>query len=386
MSELSERYQTVSDTLRGYWGARFPRVRPRRVEDTERREDSLAQDLGRFLLNSGYQVRNEWAYRLWNLAVALPLFVFILPLFAVVALAVLAVQGRPILYSGDRLGKDRRIFRILKFRTLVDGAAEATESGVLPKRSNLETPLGDFLRASRLDELPQLLNVLRGDMNLIGPRPVRPEIARVLSATVADYDKRFQVKPGLFGYTQVLMTHGAPKQLRGRLNALLTRRPAHIWKEPFVLGYMFWAVMSNAARGALGLLGEAIRRGARPERRREPRKRPRFTTVSTVVSGRSAACGRLCDINDEAFTFWSAGELEGQVHTFALRRDFPGGRRPRLALCTGVARHRLANGADLRSGVPDGGFKKYIVYYRPISDFQTYRIDKYFLENAIWNG
>ncbi len=385
MSEFSERYQTVSDALRGHLGSRIPGVRLRRVVHAGHREEGLSQGLGRFLLNSGYQVRNERAYRLWNLAVALPLFVFVLPLFLLVALLVLVVQGRPLLYSGDRLGKNREIFRIFKFRTLVDGASAATASGVLPKRSNLETPLGDFLRASRLDELPQLLNVLRGDMNLIGPRPVRPEIARTLSATVRDYDKRFKVKPGLFGYTQVLMTHGTPKQLRGRLNALLARRPAVIWKEPFVLAYMFWAVMSNAAQGLHGLCREAIRRGARAERRREPRKRPRHTTVSTVAAGGSTACGRLWDINDEAFTFWSAGELEGQVHTFALRRDFPGQRRPRLALCTGVARRRLVNGSDFWSKVPEGSIRMYIVYYRPISDFQSYRIDKYFLENAIWN-
>jgi len=337
-----------------------------------------------FFLKSGYGVESETAYRIWNLVLVVPLFIVTLPLTLTIPILLFMTQPRPVFYKGERLGKNRRTFHILKFRTL-DEAQSVTKNSVLPKRSNLETPLGKYLRASRLDELPQLINILCGDMNLIGPRPVRADIAQELSATILDYDLRFKVKPGLFGYTQVVMPHATSKRLRGLFNAKLVRQPAYIWKEPFVLGFMIWVLMMNATSELAGLVHEALQRGARAERRNAPRKHLKQTTVSVHTKGFPFSVGRLRDINDESFTFFSTEDVAGRELTFVLRRAFEGRRRSRFALCWGTARPIKSAEHNGRSRGSREAGTLYMVNYLPVSNLHAYFIDKYFLENAIWS-
>jgi hypothetical protein len=145
-----------------------------------------------------------------------------------ISLALFVTQGSDIFYRGSRMGRDGRQFGILKFRTLDSARAKAlTQADVLRNGSAVETPLGGFLRSTRLDELPQLFNVLLGDMNLVGPRPVRPELAAIYAQEIPNYDVRFAVKPGLMGWTQALMSHGASKHVRARLNFVTSRAPVY---------------------------------------------------------------------------------------------------------------------------------------------------------------
>jgi lipopolysaccharide/colanic/teichoic acid biosynthesis glycosyltransferase len=130
-----------------------------------------------------------------------------LPLSALIVLAVLLSSGRPVFYSGERVGRGGRVFRMLKFRTLRP-AAESRLGPFLGKelveRTRLElTPVGRWLRATQLDELPQLWNVLRGDMSLVGPRPIRPIFFEGLAAEFPAYWQRLVVRPGLSGLAQV---------------------------------------------------------------------------------------------------------------------------------------------------------------------------------------
>ncbi len=129
------------------------------------------------------------------------------PLIALISLAVLATSGRPILYRGERVGKDGRIFEMLKFRTLRPGAEERLGPYLGPElveRTRAETTrLGGRLRAMQLDELPQLWNILRGDMSLAGPRPIRPRFFEQLASELPAYWQRLVVRPGLTGFAQV---------------------------------------------------------------------------------------------------------------------------------------------------------------------------------------
>jgi len=131
------------------------------------------------------------------------------PLLLVLALAVLLTSGRPILYQGARVGRAGRTFHMYKLRTLRPdaearlGPYQATE---LDRRTLDElTRLGALLRASQLDELPQLWNVLCGDMSIVGPRPVRPVFFEELCAEIPQYWQRLVVRPGLTGFAQVRM-------------------------------------------------------------------------------------------------------------------------------------------------------------------------------------
>jgi lipopolysaccharide/colanic/teichoic acid biosynthesis glycosyltransferase len=129
------------------------------------------------------------------------------PLLLLISAALLLTGGRPLFYRGERVGRDGRIFEMLKFRTLRQGAEErlgpylGTE---LAERTKAETTrLGRRLRATQLDELPQLLNVLRGEMSLVGPRPIRPRFFEQLAAELPAYWQRLVVRPGLTGFAQV---------------------------------------------------------------------------------------------------------------------------------------------------------------------------------------
>ncbi len=129
------------------------------------------------------------------------------PVIALINLGVLATSGRPILYRGERVGKDGRIFEMLKFRTLRPGAEERLGPYLGPElveRTRAETTrLGGRLRAMQLDELPQLWNVLRGDMSLAGPRPIRPRFFEQLASELPAYWQRLVVRPGLTGFAQM---------------------------------------------------------------------------------------------------------------------------------------------------------------------------------------
>ncbi len=129
------------------------------------------------------------------------------PLIGTIALALVLTSGRPLLYRGERVGRDGRIFQMLKFRTLRRRAEERLgpylgEELMLRTREET-TRLGRRLRAAQLDELPQLWNVLRGDMSLVGPRPIRPRFFEELANDLPAYWQRLVVRPGLTGFAQV---------------------------------------------------------------------------------------------------------------------------------------------------------------------------------------
>jgi lipopolysaccharide/colanic/teichoic acid biosynthesis glycosyltransferase len=128
------------------------------------------------------------------------------PLIALIALTLLT-SGRPLLYRGERVGRDGRLFHMLKFRTLRRGAEERLGPYLgeeLVRRTREETTaVGRRLRAAQLDELPQLWNVLRGDMSLVGPRPIRPRFFEELASELPAYWQRLVVRPGLTGFAQV---------------------------------------------------------------------------------------------------------------------------------------------------------------------------------------
>jgi lipopolysaccharide/colanic/teichoic acid biosynthesis glycosyltransferase len=130
-----------------------------------------------------------------------------LPIGLPIALAILVTSGPPVFYRGERVGRGGRVFQMLKFRTLRNGAEGRLGPYLGPElveRTKAETtPLGRWLRAAQLDEIPQLWNVLRGDMSFVGPRPIRPRFFEELAADLPSYWQRLVVRPGLTGFAQV---------------------------------------------------------------------------------------------------------------------------------------------------------------------------------------
>src|SRR5713101_6224212 len=142
--------------------------------------------------------------RVINMAAALLGLFCLAPLMLVTALAIKLSNPRaPILYRGRRIGKEGRPYSILKFRTMIPSAEQQVGARLIDKGSPYITQLGRLLRRRKLDELPQFLNVLRGDMNLVGPRPAREVFLEELRQRIPGYDRRFLVRPGITGLAQV---------------------------------------------------------------------------------------------------------------------------------------------------------------------------------------
>lgn len=129
------------------------------------------------------------------------------PVAAAIALVLLATSGRPVLYHGERVGRGGRVFTMLKFRTLKPDAESRLGPYLgeeLVRRTEEEfAPLGRRLKATQLDEIPQFWNVLKGDMSLVGPRPIRPRFFEELAHELPAYWQRLVVRPGLTGLAQV---------------------------------------------------------------------------------------------------------------------------------------------------------------------------------------
>ncbi len=169
------------------------------------------------------RARSEILGRALNFVLALLALALVSPLLLLIALGVKLTSRGPIFYTQTRIGLDRRwnrapppdgetlrthdlggqVFTIYKFRTMCVNAEHLSGAVWAAKEDPRVTPVGKFLRQYRLDELPQLFNVLLGDMNIVGPRPERPSIFAQLRTTIGGYHARQRVKPGITGLAQV---------------------------------------------------------------------------------------------------------------------------------------------------------------------------------------
>ena len=199
---------------------------------------------------NGWQFAAKYAFDRVAAAVAL---VLALPVLTVAAIAVCRSLGRPLLFRQVRVGRDGKPFEILKFRTMRDagpsgGAPRAFElpSDTAPggvEGADRRTRVGAFLRSTSLDELPQLLNVVKGEMSLIGPRPERPEFVELFEESVRGYADRHRVKAGITGWAQV---HG----LRGK-TSIADRAE---WDNYYIENWSLWLDLRIAFMTVLAVL------------------------------------------------------------------------------------------------------------------------------------
>jgi lipopolysaccharide/colanic/teichoic acid biosynthesis glycosyltransferase len=170
-------------------------------------ESSLSESFIQRARESPQRGRIDAVLRAFDIALSLIFLAIAAAPMALIALAILITSGPPVLYRGVRVGRGGEFYSMLKFRTLRPGAEERLGAHLgeeLVFRTREErTKVGGWLRATQLDELPQLFNVLRGDMSLVGPRPIRPIFFEQLAAELPAYWQRLVVRPGLTGFAQV---------------------------------------------------------------------------------------------------------------------------------------------------------------------------------------
>jgi len=168
-------------------------------------------------------IEQRFFKRLFDIAFSLLAILVLSPVMVLIALLVKITSDGPAIYSQERVTKDGKTFKLYKFRTMIDGAEEKTG----PVLSTLDdpriTPLGRFLRKTRLDEIPQFFNVLKGEMSMVGPRPERPCFVEQYCIELPEYGYRNVVKAGITGFAQVLGYYDTTPDVKLRYDLMYIR-------------------------------------------------------------------------------------------------------------------------------------------------------------------
>ena len=169
--------------------------------------------------------------RLFDIAVSASALVVLSPVLLVTALAIKLTDGGPVFYKQTRLTRDAKTFQVLKFRSMrVDAEKDGVARLSTGDGDDRITPVGRFIRKVRIDELPQLINILRGDMSVVGPRPERPEIADQYARELPEFSLRLQAKAGLTGYAQVYGKYNTTPYDKLQMDLMYIAHPS-FWED-----------------------------------------------------------------------------------------------------------------------------------------------------------
>ena len=153
--------------------------------------------------NTGLAIEQMFCKRLMDVVFSLLGLVISAPFFLLIAISIKLTDRGPVFYKQTRLTKDGKTFEIYKFRTMIQNAEKYSGAVLASEHDPRILLVGRLLRATRLDELPQIFNILKGEMSIVGPRPERPELAAEIEKEIPEFSYRLKVKAGLTGYAQV---------------------------------------------------------------------------------------------------------------------------------------------------------------------------------------
>jgi lipopolysaccharide/colanic/teichoic acid biosynthesis glycosyltransferase len=224
------------------------------VPETTRLEDTLVRGYRQLALEAPARPRDA-VLRTLDVILSGLFLLLLLPISLLIGLVVAGTSGIPILYRGERVGRGGRVFTMYKFRTLRRGAERRLGQYLgeeLVQHTQAEfTPVGRWLKATQLDEIPQFVNVLRGDMSLVGPRPIRPVFFEELAHELPSYWQRLVVRPGLTGLAQVRRGYETPmsEKLAHDLEWIADRSVSLYLHTVVATG---WRVLKQSLRGLAG--------------------------------------------------------------------------------------------------------------------------------------
>lgn len=343
-------------------------------------------------VKTGYSKVSSLFNTVFNVSLSLLLIICAIPFFFIIALLTKIGDRGPVLYKGVRLGLSKKPFIMFKFRTLVPDAERIIGAELLTEKiastRHLETSLGAFLRDTRLDELPQLFNILKGDMDFLGPRPERPEIYEKFCRHIRGYDKRFMVKPGLIGYSQLFTPHSAPKRIRAMIdNRFLLKKQNILW-DVFIVHLTIVAVLGRIVRYGSRFIWNTLVRSKILGRFQEHRKLQRVKTPHAVAHLGPRDDERevfddeaeLADINEEAILVFSNHTIRHDRLILKIEVTLKAlhGRRnkTKVALCHGTVYKTIPVNRDQH-------LYAHVILYSPVSPLNAYMVHQYFLHKSI---
>lgn len=339
----------------------------------------------------GYSPLPAFISRMFNVSLALILILPGISVFFIIGIIIKRQDGGAVFYRGIRLGRNKKPFVMYKFRTLVPDAELEIGAELLSHKHRIVTKSGKFLRDARLDELPQLFNIIKGDMDFLGPRPERPAIYEKYCKHIPGYDKRFAIKPGLLGYAQLFTPHSSPKRMRTLIdNYFLLKKRRLSWEIYMVLKTVITINVVIFSKAATYLWDGFVKRNIMKQYHREKRELARLAvSEGKVFIGRKAkgkdyvfsTCAELLDINEEAFLLNTIHKIARDDDVFRLEIEHLGAQgngrqKKKTALCYGTIYRELP--------LNDNPYRySYIVKYIPHSPFNAYIIDQYFLRKSV---
>ena len=293
----------------------------------------------------------------------------------------------PFLYKGYRIGKNKNIFEIYKIRTLKSGSELQVAHSVLNPGSDLEIKFGRFLRNTRLDELPQIFNIIKGDLSLIGPRPVRVEIYEKYYNTIPNYELRFMVKPGLIGYSQLITPHNSPKRMRSLINYKYVKTKTNPLNVISILGLAMVHIPKNFYRELFNKLNDAFNnckhRGVLSDRRKVRRiknKKVHFSFADIDLGKISDHNFKMLDINYNTLCLISNIDFNpGNEIQFVLKTKKYKSNNIKQAKC------RVLHIKKSKDNLSNGFKWRYVIFYEPISELNRYIVDQYILKQSIYS-
>lgn len=174
--------------------------------------------------NLGLTAEQKWMKRVEDVVIASIMLVMFSPIFLIAAIGIKCTDKGPVFYKQERLTENGKKFMIYKFRTMIVDAEKKSGPVLASEKDPRILPVGRFLRATRMDELPQVLNILRGEMSVVGPRPGRPELAAEIEKEVPEFSYRLKVKAGLTGYAQVYGKYNTTSYDKLKLDLMYIRK------------------------------------------------------------------------------------------------------------------------------------------------------------------